>query len=113
MVEPTTVFPEDAFYREIGRRIREARLRSRPRISQRELADRLGQKRSYLNAIENGVNRCSTYRLVLLARALRVPLHEILPLNEDDLAGMGDPEDPGWTLIRVEELEDLMRRNAG
>lgn len=111
-VLPTTIISEAEFYREVGRRVREAR-RSTPRLSQRQLALRCGLKRSHLTMIESGRLRCSTYVLLQLARALRVPLHEILPLTEDDLAGLGDPEDPGWTLIRTEELEDLMRRTAG
>lgn len=111
--EPTTLISEAEFYREVGRRVREARRKTEPRLSQHRLASRCGLKRTYLTMLENGKFRCSTYVLLQLARALRVPLHEILPLTEDDLTGLGDPEDPGWTLIRTEELEDLMRRTAG
>lgn len=110
---PTTLLSEAEFYEEIGRRVREARRKAVPRLSQHKLASSCGLKRTYLTMLENGKFRCSTYVLVTIARALRVPLHEILPLTEDDLAGLGDPEDPGWTLIRTEELEDLMRRTAG
>ena len=63
--------------RKIGQRIREGR--DARGWSQERLADEAGVDRSYMSGIERGVRNVSVLKIARLARALRVPLRELLP----------------------------------
>lgn len=68
---------EDQIYREIGARVRAARLASG--ISQEELAARLGVDRVTLSRYESGRRTLPLATLVLAAQELRRPLTDFWP----------------------------------
>jgi transcriptional regulator with XRE-family HTH domain len=59
-----------------GRSIR--RLRKQRGLSQEDLAEKSGMSRNYISDIERGVRNPGLLALVDLARALRVPLRELV-----------------------------------
>ena len=68
----------------IGPRIRQARLSSQPRLTQRQLAERvtsLGTRinRTGIAKIEIGIRYVYDYEILPLAKALNVPLSRLLP----------------------------------
>ncbi len=81
----------------VGRRVRQARIDAKPKITQRDLVARLQTlgmmiDQSGLSKIENGQRPVSDIEVVTLAKALRVsPLsllqeHEVLPSFEANRA---------------------------
>lgn len=67
----------------VGQRIREARRKFKPRLSQEELAARLeldgwNISRSVLAKIEAGSRTVTDYELMALAKALKVPPETLL-----------------------------------
>lgn len=64
---------EDWLIKDIGRRIREARLSREPRLSQEKLGDALGTSFQMIQKYENGTCRISAAKLILAARALQLP----------------------------------------
>ena len=71
---------------EIGQRIR--RLRNAERISQEELASRIGISCQQLQKYESGANRISASRLVQLADALKVEISLFLRDAQDGSAAL-------------------------
>lgn len=65
--------------RKVGDRVREIRVKRG--LSQEELAHRAGLDRSYMSGIERGVRNLTVLKLQSVARALKVPLRELLPEN--------------------------------
>lgn len=65
----------------IGGRIRT--IRAQRNVSQEALAGELDITFQQLQKIENGLNRCSTARLMQIAAALRRPITDFLPLSVD------------------------------
>ena len=63
--------------RKVGDRVREIRVRRG--LSQEELAHRAGLDRSYMSGIERGVRNATVLKLQSVARALKVPVRELLP----------------------------------
>jgi transcriptional regulator with XRE-family HTH domain len=63
--------------RRIGTRVRETR--QERGWSQEHLADEAGIDRSYMSGIERGVRSLSVVKLAQIARALGVPVRELLP----------------------------------
>jgi transcriptional regulator with XRE-family HTH domain len=63
----------------------QSEVRSPPRccpgigLSQEELAHRAGLDRSYMSGIERGVRNVTVLNLQSVARALKVPVRELLP----------------------------------
>lgn len=66
-------------YREIGRNIQVARVGHVPKLSQRELAGKIGLSRASVVNIEKGRHRVQIHVLYDLARALDAQLAELLP----------------------------------
>lgn len=70
---------------ELGERIRN--VRTRQAMTQQELADRARVSRAIVSSIENGHGNPTFENLLMLARALAVPVHFIvMPQREADLA---------------------------
>lgn len=66
-------------YADIGRRIKDAR---RP-LTQSELAQRLGVKRTSITNIEKGSQRATLFFLYSVAQELGIPLQRLLPAVDD------------------------------
>ena len=62
--------------RDFGKRVRQ--LRHERGLSQEALADEAGLHRTYVSSLERGERNVSLENIVKLARALRVPLQELL-----------------------------------
>jgi transcriptional regulator with XRE-family HTH domain len=63
--------------RRVGDRVRT--IRAERGFSQEDLAHRAGLDRSYMSGLERGVRNVSLLKLQAVARALRVPLRQLLP----------------------------------
>ena len=68
----------------VGPRVRQARLRSRPRLTQRQLADRVVNLGAHIDRagiakIEIGLRRVCDFEVLILAKALNVPVTWLLP----------------------------------
>jgi len=71
----------------VGPRIRQARLRSRPRLTQQQLADRVARlgghiDRAGIGKIEVGLRCVCDFEVVVLAKALKVSVLWLLPLRK-------------------------------
>lgn len=73
------------FYEEVGRRIREARLRRRPKMTQQGLADEVSLTRTSITNVEKGRQKLLLHTLADIAKALHVPVASLLPESEGDL----------------------------
>lgn len=69
----------EKLYADIGRRIKHAR---RP-LTQGELAQRLGIKRTSITNIEKGSQRATLFFLYSVAQELGIPLQRLLPAVDD------------------------------
>ena len=89
--------------KEVGERIR--RIRETRDITQVELAKTLGVTQSNVSEMERGVRGITTHQVVRLAKALRVPIDEIL------VAGNGSTEKTARSslklLRRIQRIEKL------
>jgi transcriptional regulator with XRE-family HTH domain len=65
------------FLRAIGERIRQ--VRERLGLSQEALAADAGIDRSYMSGVERGVRNFSVLKLKAVAKALKVPVRELIP----------------------------------
>lgn len=67
--------------KKIGKKVKEIREQLRDangnKITQEELADRAGLNRAYIGYIERGERNPSTETISKIAKALRVPIHEL------------------------------------
>ncbi len=73
MALPYQQSEEDWLIKDIGRRIRDARLSMEPRLSQEKLGEALGTSFQMIQKYENGTCRISAAKLILAARALGLP----------------------------------------
>jgi transcriptional regulator with XRE-family HTH domain len=69
----------ERFYREFGRLLRQARERAEPKITQKQLADRVGLTRTSITNIELGKQHVSLHALFTLASAVGLKPSELLP----------------------------------
>jgi putative transcriptional regulator len=72
-------FGADTLYSEIGRGIRQLRLRRSPRMSQQQLADSVGLSRASIANIERGLHRIQLHVLYDIATALDAEPHDLIP----------------------------------
>jgi transcriptional regulator with XRE-family HTH domain len=79
--------PEDAFLKELGLRLRQARKRAG--LSQSELASRIGRSQSFIYLVEDGQQNSHIGNLKQLADALHVQLRDMLPGSPE----IGDMEE--------------------
>lgn len=89
----------DALYKAIGRRIREARERGVPKVSQAKLAQYLAISRASIVNIEAGRQHAPLHVLWQIAEKLDIELSMLIP-RRAELADTGN----------VVELNDAMRR---
>jgi transcriptional regulator with XRE-family HTH domain len=97
----------DAFYKEFGRRVREARTSKdgTRTLTQEALARRLGLTRTSITNIEKGYQGVPLHTLVELAKALGVAPGDLLP--QDVAEGQPLPE------RLLEGLDEVERRFVG
>jgi DNA-binding XRE family transcriptional regulator len=69
---PIPASDQQAFYKEVGRRIRDARRRRTPPLTQDGLAELVGLSRTSITNIEQGRQKCLLHTLADIATALRV-----------------------------------------
>lgn len=79
-----TKIDRDKLNQEIGSRLKRIRESCTPKLTQGELADMLGVKRTSITNIEQGTQRATLYLVYLLAEQLRIPLEQILPSPDDE-----------------------------
>ena len=72
---------QQAFYQEIGRRIRDARRRRKPAITQDGLAKLIGLTRTSITNVEQGRQKCLLHTLSDIAVALDVEMASLIPSN--------------------------------
>lgn len=70
-----------SLYQEIGNRI--ARARKKSRLSQQDLATRIGLQRTSVTNIEKGRQKIMVHTLIELAQHLNVELTELLPRGDN------------------------------
>lgn len=93
----------ETLYRDIGEKIRELR-ETKLRVSQDELALRLGMSRPSIANIEKGGQQISVLQLLLVANVLGVPPQYFLPSNDissensllDSIPMDADPKFRAW-----------------
>jgi len=76
------------FYEEVGRRIRQARLRRIPRLTQQGLADLVSLNRTSITNVEKGCQKFLLHTLADIASALQVNPVSLLP----DSSAESDPQ---------------------
>ena len=74
----------DAFYEEVGRRVRDARKRRNPPLTQEELADRVSLTRTSITNLEKGRQKFLLHTLIDIASALQVQASSLLPDTGND-----------------------------
>ena len=67
---------KEAFLKKLGQRIKD--IRAEKGLSQTELAHKCGKDSQSLERVENGKTNPSAYYLAELAKALKVPLKDLL-----------------------------------
>lgn len=86
---PRSPRSDKSFYEAVGRRIREAR---KGKITQEALASIVSLTRTSIVNIEQGRQQLFVHTLVDIARALHVPVADLIPLSHDgtseDLPGV-------------------------
>jgi len=68
-----------AFYEEVGRRIREARKRRKPPLTQEALAKRVSLTRTSITNVEKGRQKFLLHTLAEIAAALQIEPASLLP----------------------------------
>ncbi len=71
-----------AFYEEVGRRIRDARNRCNPRLTQQGLANLVSLTRTSITNVEKGRQKLLLHTLADMAKALQVEPASLLPKLE-------------------------------
>jgi DNA-binding XRE family transcriptional regulator len=79
-----------AFYEEVGRRIREARKRRTPALTQDELARLVGLTRTSITNVEQGRQKCLLHTLAEIATALQVEVATLIPVFASPPADLDD-----------------------
>jgi len=74
----------DAFYSEVGRRIRDGRKKRVPPLTQEELGDRVDLTRTSITNIEKGRQKFLLHTLAQIAAELQVPVISLLPAPGTD-----------------------------
>jgi DNA-binding XRE family transcriptional regulator len=96
-------------YREVGRKIREARERCGEKLSQEKLAKRLQVSRASIVNIEAGRQHAPLHLLWRIAEALGTDLALLIPRRQDLLGAVdGVPLDSNMT----KQIEDAANGNA-
>ncbi len=79
-----------AFYEEVGRRIRDARRRHKPVLTQDGLANLVGLTRTSITNVEKGRQKCLLHTLADIALALHVEVASLIPAPTTEIPGLDD-----------------------
>ena len=109
---------EDArLYEVIGRRLRDARERKRPRVTQEDLARAIGLERTSISNIESGKQRAPLHILYRIAALLGADVTDMFPrfdevsLGEEITEGRQSLVQLGGETMRLpEEVANIVRR---
>lgn len=71
-----------SFYEEVGRRIRDARLRRKPSLTQHDLAEQISLTRTSITNIEKGRQKILLHTLTEIADALKIDPAALLPTRK-------------------------------
>jgi len=94
---------DDAIYKLVGLKIRAARKRSLPYVSQDKLASKIGLTRASIVNIESGRQHAPLHVLWRIAEKLDMDVHELLPRRQE-IAGAETPLKLDATAIqKIEE----------
>lgn len=94
----------DDLYRELGRKIRQARERSKEKVSQEALSQRLGISRTSMVNIEAGRQHAPLHLLWQIAELLGMDLTLLIPSREEMLATSKQAELERAMIKQIEEL---------
>jgi len=94
----------DDLYRELGRKIRQARERQSQKLSQGALAQRLGISRASMVNIEGGRQRAPLHLLWQIAELLRSDLTSLVPSRDEMLATSRKVEIENAMMKQIEEF---------
>ena len=100
----------DDLYRELGRKIRQARERFGEKLSQEALAQRLGLSRASMVNIEAGRQRAPLHLLWQIAELLGADLTMLIPSREEMLATSNRVE---LEKAMMKQIEDFATGDAG
>jgi transcriptional regulator with XRE-family HTH domain len=73
-------YQESDFYKLIAEKVKMARQAAN--LSQAELADKIGMKRTSITNIENGQQKIQIYTLYLISEVLHLPVFALLPTSD-------------------------------
>ena len=100
----------DDLYRELGRKIRQARERFGEKLSQEALAQRLGLSRASMVNIEAGRQRAPLHLLWQIAELLGTDLTMLIPTREEMLTTSNRVE---LEKAMMKQIEDFATGDAG
>lgn len=80
----------DSFYEEVGRRIRDARKRRKPKMTQDGLAKMVGLTRTSITNVEKGRQKFLLHTLTDIARVLQVEPASLIPNSSTPLVHLDD-----------------------
>ena len=114
------VLPEDQrrFYLEVGSRIRDARLKRTPRLTQEALAKMVGLTRTSITNVEQGRQKCLLHTLADIAATLHVAVESLIPprsLQATDLDGAlksRPRSEQDWILSAVKASQQAKTHNG-
>ena len=98
---------QKAFYAEIGRRIRDARRKRNPALTQDDLAQSVGLTRTSITNVEHGRQKCLLHTFVQIAAALQIDPANLLPSSNSKVADLNhalknrDPSEKQWIMSAV------------
>lgn len=95
------------FYKRLGSRIKEAREKLKPIVTQECLADSIGMSRTSIVNIEKGRHHIQVHTLVEISRQLKVSLIDLIP----ELVGIKINETPVLTNSFIPEELDSVRKS--
>ena len=72
-------------YKLLGEKIKDARLGKKPRLTQEELARKLGVKRTSITNIEKGIQKPPIHIIYKLCAIFKMEIHDVLPTVGDVL----------------------------
>lgn len=99
----------EPLYRDLGQRIRAARRGHKARLSQEDVAERVGLPRSAISAIEGGRQRVLTHSLVRICEVLEITPNDILlQLNNESKNLNNVKSDSSLSTNTLRKVENLI-----